>query len=77
MGNLRGSYTEKEWDDLVSKIENDRKAGKPDDILLHLSIWQKPVEVLIRLKRQLGSFYSPYELSLLDEWIKWKTLNNR
>lgn len=37
MGNLRDKYTDGEWNDLDSKIKEDKKNGKPDFDLIHLS----------------------------------------
>lgn len=72
MGNLRERYTNEEWDELLFKIQEDRKNGKPDDILLTLSIWNKDVDQLKKLRRVLSDFYSDHELRILDQWIFWK-----
>jgi len=73
MGNLRDKYTDEEWDEMQSKIDVDRKNGKPDEILLHLSIWSKDVDELRKLRTVLSDFYSNYDLSILDKWIAWKS----
>ena len=73
MGNLRDKYTNKEWDEMTSKIETDRKNGKPDENLLYLSIWNKDIEELIKLRIVLLDFFNTYELSILDKWITWKS----
>jgi hypothetical protein len=73
MGNLRDKYTNEEWDEMQSKIDVDRKSGKPDEILLHLSIWNKDVDELRKLRTVLSGFYSNYDLSILDNWIAWKS----
>lgn len=72
MGNLRYKYTHEEWDEIESKIQTDRKNGKPDEILLHLSIWNKDVDELRKLRTVLSDFYNTYDLSILDKWIDWK-----
>ena len=43
---LRQKYTDKEWNDFEKKIKEDRENGKPDEILLHLSVWNKDVSEL-------------------------------
>jgi hypothetical protein len=74
MGNLRGKYTNDEWNEMESKIETDRKNGKPCEILLHLSIWNKDVDELKKIRAVLSDFYSKYDLSILDKWITWKSM---
>ncbi|MEN6445708.1 MAG: hypothetical protein ABFC98_06630 [Candidatus Cloacimonas sp.] len=73
MGNLRDKYTDEEWDKMLSKIDVDRKNGKPNEILLHLSIWNKNIDELRKLRTVLSDFYSNYDLSVLDKWIVWKS----
>jgi len=73
MGNLRDKYTDEEWNEMESKIDTDRKNGKPDEILLHLSIWNKDVVELRKLRTVLSDFYNKYDLSILDKWIAWKS----
>ncbi len=73
MGNLRDKYTNEEWSEMEAEIENDRKNGKPDEIFLHLSIYNKDADELKKIKTVLSDFYSVYDLSLLDEWIAWKS----
>ena len=73
MGNLRDKYTNEEWSEMETKIENDRKNGKPDEIFLYLYIRNKDVNELRKLRTVLLDFYSKYDLSILDEWIAWKS----
>ena len=73
MGNLRDKYTDEEWSKMETEIENDRKNGKPDEFLLHLSIGNKDVDKLKKMRTVLSDFYSNYDLSLLDKWIAWKS----
>lgn len=73
MGNLRDKYTNEEWSEMETKIENDRKNGKPDEIFLYLYIRNKDVNELRKLRTVLSDFYSKYDLSILDEWIAWKS----
>jgi len=73
MGNLRDKYTNEEWSEMETKIENDRKNGKPDEIFLYLYIPNKDVNELRKLRTVLSDFYSKYDLSTLDEWIAWKS----
>ena len=73
MGNLRDKYTNEEWSEMETEIENDRKNGKPDEILLNLSIWNKDADELRKIRAVLLDFYSIYDLSLLDKWIAWKS----
>ena len=72
MGNLRDKYTDEEWSEMETKIENDRKNGKPDEIFLSLSIWDNDIEELRKLRTVLSDFYDKYDLSILDKWIAWK-----
>lgn len=73
MGNLRDKYTNEEWDQKESKIESDRKEGKPDDGSLNLSIWDKDINELISLRELLIGIYDKYDLLILDKWIVWKS----
>ncbi len=73
MGSLRDKYTNEERSKMEAEIENDRKNGKPDEILLHLSIWNKDADELRKIRNVLSDFYSGYDLSLLDKWIAWKS----
>ena len=73
MGNLRDKYTDEEWSEMETKIENDRKNGKPDEIFLSLSIWNKDIDELRKLRTVLSDFYDKYDLSILDKWIAWKS----
>lgn len=73
MGNLRDKYTNEEWSEMETKIENDRKNGKPDENFLYLYIRNKDVNELRKLRTVLSDFYSKYDLSILDEWIAWKS----
>lgn len=75
MGNLRNKYTNEEWDEMVSEIETNRKNGKPDEFILKLSINNKDVDELEKLRTVLSDFYTKYNLSILDEWIAWKSKN--
>jgi hypothetical protein len=72
MGNLRDKYTNEEWSEMEDKIEADKNNGKPDELFLHLSIWNKDVYELRRLRTALSDFYSKRDLSILDKWIDWK-----
>lgn len=72
MGNLRDKYTNDEWNDLENQIKIDKENGKPDEILIYLSIWTKSKSELIQIKQALSPFYSDYELKLIDDYIKWK-----
>lgn len=73
MGNLRDKYTDEEWSEMETKIEDDRKNGKPDEIFLYLYIRNKDVNELRKLRTVLSDFYSNYDLSILDKWIAWKS----
>jgi hypothetical protein len=74
MGNLRNKYTDEEWQILEDKIEFDKKNGKPNDLLISLGLYNKDVEFLKNLKSKLTGLYSDYELSLIDDWIKFKSI---
>lgn len=52
-----------------------RESGKPDEVVLHLSILDKDVNELRKLRMILSEFYDEYDLSLLSEWIVWKSKN--
>ncbi|HMT01704.1 MAG TPA: hypothetical protein PKD00_00100 [Burkholderiales bacterium] len=73
---LRQKYTDKEWQDFEKKIKEDRENGKPDEILLYLSVWNKDVIELRKIRTALSPFYNDHSLSILDKWINWKTNNN-
>jgi hypothetical protein len=77
MGNLRNKYTNEEWDEIKSKIDEDRDNGKPDENELYLSIWDLKVDELRKIREALSQFYDNYDLSLLDEWIAWKGRKNQ
>jgi hypothetical protein len=72
MGNLRQSYTDDEWEELMYKIERDRLGGKPNEDFIQLSLWNKDLTELIKLRDILSNFYQGYELLLFDKWIEWK-----
>ena len=72
MGNLRQSMTDEEWNNLEEQIITDRRNGKPDEILIHLSVWTKSESELLQIRQALSPFYSDYELKLIDDYIKWK-----
>ena len=72
MGNFRQHYTDKEWSDMEARVEADKKNGKPSDILINLSVWNKSLDELMRLKAALHLFYDKHDLFELTQWIKWK-----
>ena len=57
MGNLRQSMTDEEWDDLGSKIKEDKKNGKPDFDLIHLSFGNLPLDKQKAIRLFLSSFF--------------------
>ena len=75
MGNLRDKYTDEEWDDLDSKIKEDKKNGKPDFDLIHLSFGNLPLDKQKAIRLFLSSFFDDFDLSEMDSWIKWNELN--
>ena len=38
-----------------------------------LNPWNKDVDELRKLRTVLSGFYSNYDLSILDNWIAWKS----
>lgn len=72
MGNRRDSMTDEEWDEEMSKIKADRKNGKPEEQFLHLAVYDLSLEVLEKLKESLSPYYNKWDLSLIEDWIKWK-----
>ncbi len=71
MGNLRQSMTDEEWDDLDSKIKEDKKNGKPDFDLIHLSFGNLSLKKKESIREFLSTFYDDFSLREIDAWIKW------
>jgi hypothetical protein len=76
MGNLRNKYTDDEWNQLEKEIATNKKNGKPDDSIISLSIWNKDVDQLKKLRIVLSDFFNDYDLSLITNWIEWKEKAN-
>jgi hypothetical protein len=72
MGNLRQSYTDEEWNEIVDRIEQDRRNGKPESIFITLDVSSKSLTDLIALRNFLDVYYSDSDLYKLDKWITWK-----
>lgn len=74
MGNLMSNYSDEECREQNAKYVSDIKNGMPacDDILLKISVYNKPLSELESIRTSLSQFYDDYELALLDKWIKWK-----
>lgn len=75
MGNFRSNFTDQEWSEMQNKIQENIKNGKPTQNFLNLSIHNKSIEDLMKIRNFLLVHFSSYELSLLDNWIKWKEKN--
>ena len=71
MGNLRQSTTDEEWDDLGSKIKQDKANGKPDSNLIHLYFGNLSLKEKISIRKFLSSFYDDFALREMDAWIEW------
>lgn len=74
MGNLRDKYTNEEWDEMDRQMREDKKNGKPDSHIIHLSAFGKTNNELKEIRKAIKPFFDDYELRELDAWITW---NNR
>lgn len=72
MGNLRSNFTDQEWSEMQRKIKSDTDKGKPTKTTLTLPISNKSTEELMKIRNFLLVHFNDYELTLLDQWIKWK-----
>lgn len=71
MGNLRQKYTDEEWDDLESRIKEDKIDGKPDSSLIYLSFGGLPLHLKINIRDALIPFYDGFDLREMNAWIEW------